>query len=122
MCCALLLVIATVDGKPAPKYKKKAGGVPPPGQQDAPADVPPADAVVSELPPGAEVMDKKYSEYLNDEEKTSGICEQYCENPCSQFAWGSDTIKECNGCDDSKKCHPGAEHYGDEWIAKHPEL
>jgi hypothetical protein len=39
----------------------------------------------------------------------------YCANPCSQFAWGSDTIKECNGCGSDKKCAPDQPYYGDDW-------
>jgi len=58
------------------------------------------------------------SSHLTDEEKTSGMCEEYCRNSCAHFAWGADTIKECNGCEPGKtyKCAPGAKHYGDKWV------
>jgi hypothetical protein len=123
-----VLLCSVADGKRIPKYERgQNGGVPTPGTSPGKAEIvpeenEPAAAVPEENELAAAVPERKYSEYLTEEEKGSGICEQYCENPCSQFAWGSDTIKECNGCDSNKKCFPGAEYYGDNWIAKHNEL
>ena len=45
-------------------------------------------------------------------------------NACGDFAWGGDTIVECNGCTagGKSKCFPGAEHYGDAWAGEKAEL
>ena len=44
-------------------------------------------------------------------------CENYCQNSCAQFGSPEDNVSECQGCDDSKACHPGASNYNsvDAW-------
>jgi len=46
-------------------------------------------------------------------------CENYCQNSCAQFGSPGDNVSECQGCDDSKACHPGASNYNsvDAWCA-----
>ena len=68
---------------------------------------------------------KKPSELIKDHQLQTGRCDDYCHHACGEFAWGGDTIIECNGCstdDDKIKCHPGAEHYGDLWVESKVEL
>ena len=68
---------------------------------------------------------KKPSELIKDHQLQTGRCDDYCHHACGEFAWGGDTIIECNGCstdDDKIKCHPGAEHYGDSWVESKVEL
>ena len=132
LCTVLALGAVSAKRRPVPRRKNR---VPTPGDTENP--IPPeADSRSLEeieqaqgepedmgAPPGDEddayappdIGEQKYSDLLSDAEKTSGICEDYCVNPCSQFAWGSDTIKECNGCGEDKQCAPGKPHYGDEW-------
>ena len=38
-------------------------------------------------------------------------CENYCQNSCAQFGSPEDNVSECQGCDSSKACHPGASNY-----------
>ena len=38
-------------------------------------------------------------------------CENYCQNSCAQFGSPEDNVSECQGCGDSKACHPGASNY-----------
>ena len=86
------------------------------GVADAPVDAP-ADA---SDPLGG----RKPSELIEEHKKNTGRCDDYCGNPCSEFAWGGDTILECNGCKegDNVKCFPGAPHYGDDWAERKVEL
>ena len=82
-----------------------------------PADASAASASTDSNP----LAGRKASELIPAEHHSSGRCDDYCMNPCGDFAWGGDTIIECNGCkkDDPKtKCFPGAEHYGDDWAEK----
>ena len=49
-------------------------------------------------------------------------CENYCQNSCAQFGTPEDNVSECQGCDDSKACHPGASNYNnvDAWCDFYP--
>ena len=38
-------------------------------------------------------------------------CENYCQNSCAQFGSPENNVSECQGCDSSKACHPGASNY-----------
>ena len=46
-------------------------------------------------------------------------CENYCQNSCAQFGTPEDNVSECQGCDSSKACHPGASNYNslEAWCA-----
>lgn len=67
---------------------------------------------------------RKASELVGKEHHSTGRCDDYCMNACGDFAWGGDTIVECNGCTagGKSKCFPGAEHYGDAWAGEKAEL
>ena len=49
-------------------------------------------------------------------------CENYCQNSCAQFGSPEDNVSECQGCDTSRACHPGASDYNnvDAWCAFYP--
>ena len=46
-------------------------------------------------------------------------CENYCQNSCAQFGSPENNVSECQGCDSSKACHPGASNYNsvEAWCA-----